>query len=89
MSFQGELVRWAGPSGWTFVTVPDHLVQAEPGAFGRVPVTATVDGHEWATSVWWDTRTDSWLLAVPARVRGGKDDGDLVDVTLDVDLSRR
>ena len=84
MTFKAELVRWAGPSGWTFVSVPEDLVHAEPGPFGRVPVVATVDGTEWATSVWWDTRSDGWLLAVPARVRGGKDDGDVVDVAVDI-----
>ena len=89
MSFQAELVRWAGPSGWTFVSVPDDLVHAEPGPFGRVPVVAIVDGTEWATSVWWDTRSDRWLLAVPARIRGDKDDGDAVDVTISLDGSRR
>ena len=42
---------------------------------------ATVDGVEWVTSVWRgkDGRT---LLAVPAKVRGAKGDGDRVKVEL-------
>jgi hypothetical protein len=50
-------------------------------------VTATVDGRTWSTSVWRDTRA-GWLLAVPARIRGGKDDGDVVTVEVEVDGSR-
>jgi hypothetical protein len=44
-------------------------------------VIATVDGVTWTTSVWRgkDGRT---LLAVPARVRGEKGDGDRVRVEL-------
>ena len=39
------------------------------------------------TSVWHD-RTNGWLLPVPARVRGRKDDGDVVLVSLEVDVKR-
>jgi len=44
-------------------------------------VQATVDGVTWSTSVWRgkDGRT---LLAVPAKVRGRKGDGDQVKVEL-------
>lgn len=44
-------------------------------------MTATVDATTWETSVWRgkDGRT---LLAVPARMRGTKGDGDTVKVTL-------
>jgi len=50
-------------------------------------VTATVDGRTWATSVWRDRRA-GWLLPVPARVRGQKDDGDVVTVEVRVDAAR-
>ena len=60
---------------------------ARAGHFGRVPVTATVDGMTWSTSVW-RGRDSGWLLAVPARVRRGKDDGATVLVAIAVDASR-
>jgi hypothetical protein len=46
---------------------------------------ATVDGTTWATSVWRgkDGRT---LLAVPAKVRGRKGDGDEVAVEIRFNL---
>ena len=57
------------------------------GAFGRVPVTATVDGIVWATSVWRE-REGRWLLPVPKKVRRGKADGDHVTASLALDTSR-
>jgi hypothetical protein len=48
--------------------------------WGRTPVRAVVDGVAWETSVWRAARSDRSLLAVPARVRGHKGDGDTVTV---------
>jgi uncharacterized protein YdhG (YjbR/CyaY superfamily) len=61
--------------------VPDRLAPPVTHGWGRTPVDATVDGTSWRTSVWrgTDGRT---LLAVPARVRGGKADGDRVRATV-------
>ena len=87
MSFEATLRRWTGPSAWVFAAVPEDRVALPPGPFGRVPVVATVDGTTWSTSVWRD-RENGWLLAVPARVRRGKDDGDSVLVSITVDHSR-
>ena len=79
--FRGLLFRYPGKGGWTFVPVPDRLSPPVTHGWGRTPVTATVDGHTWETSVWRgkDGRT---LLAVPKAVRGTKGDGDSVTVTL-------
>jgi hypothetical protein len=80
-SFRGKLFRYPGAAGWHFVPVPDRLSPPVTHGWGRTPVVATVDGHEWRTSVWRgkDGRT---LLAVPAKVRGKKGDGDSVSVKL-------
>lgn len=87
MPFTATLVRWPGAGAWVFAPVPAEHAPEHAGAFGRVPVTATVDGHTWPTSVWRDRRA-GWLLPVPARVRGGKDDGDAVTVEVEVDAGR-
>jgi hypothetical protein len=80
-SFRGKLFRYPGKGGWTFVPVPDRLAPPVTHGWGRTPVRATVDGHEWETSVWRgkDGRT---LLAVPKAARGTKGDGDTVAVRL-------
>ncbi|MFG2103805.1 DUF1905 domain-containing protein [Micromonospora echinaurantiaca] len=87
-TFEATLVRWSGPGGWVFAPVPEAHAPDAAGPFGRVPVTATVDGRTWSTSVWRD-RKAGWLLAVPARIRAGKDDGDVVTVAVEVDRARR
>ncbi len=87
MAFEARLVRWTGPNAWVFAPVPDDEAPDSAGAFGRVPVRATVDGRSWATSVWRDSRA-GWLLPVPARIRRDKDDGDTVVVSIEVDASR-
>jgi hypothetical protein len=87
MTFEARLVRWAGPAAWVFAPVPDEEAPDVVGSFGRVPVRATVDGQAWTTSVWRDRRA-GWLLPVPARMRQGKDDGDVVVVSIEVDTSR-
>jgi hypothetical protein len=80
--FRSRLFKYEGPGGWHFAPVPHKYSPPVTEAWGRTPVMATVDGHEWKTSVWRgkDGRT---LLAVPKHVRGAKGDGDLVDVKLE------
>ena len=87
MTFEARLVRWAGEGAWVFAPVPEQHAPETAGPFGRVPVVATVDGVRWTTSVWRDRRS-GWLLPIPARVRRGKDDGDVVEVDLEVDAGR-
>lgn len=86
-TFTATLVRWPGAGGWVFAAVPDEHAPDRAGSFGRAPVIATVDGRTWPTSVWRD-RTLGWLLAVPVRIRSGKDHGDPVTVTIDIDPGR-
>lgn len=79
--FTAVLFRYPGKGGWHFAPVPDKFAPPVTHGWGRSPVRATVDDQTWETSVWRgkDGRT---LLAVPAKVRGDKGDGDRVRVTL-------
>jgi hypothetical protein len=86
-TFEATLVRWPGVGGLVFAPVPNEHAPDAAGPFGRVPVTATVDGRVWKTSVWRD-RTAGWLLAVPTRIRQGKDHGDRVRVAITIDQTR-
>ncbi len=81
------LFRWQGEDAWVFAPVPAEHAPDGAGPFGRVPVIATVDGRTWRTSVW-RGKTGTWALAVPARIRAGKDDGDTVSVAVEVDHTR-
>lgn len=86
-AFTAELVEWDGSAAWHFVRVPDEHAPDFAGAFGRVPVIATVDDVTWSTSVWRD-KNSRWLLAVPKKVRHGKVDGDVVTAAIEVDDTR-
>jgi hypothetical protein len=81
MAFRARLFRIPGPGGWTFAPVPSRFAPPVTEGWGRTPVRAVVDGRAWDTSVWRD-RKHGTLLAVPARIRGGKGDGDVVTVEL-------
>lgn len=81
VTFRSKLFKYPGKGGWHFAPVPDKYAPPVTHGWGRTPVQAEVNGHVWDTSVWRgkDGRT---LLAVPAKVRGEKGDGDTVRVTL-------
>jgi hypothetical protein len=81
-SFTATLFRWSeGKGSWYFAPVPERFAPPVTHGWGRTPVTATVEGQTWQTSVWRgkDGRT---LLAIPKAIRGRKEDGDRVKVTL-------
>lgn len=80
-TFTTTLYRYPGVSGWVFARVPAEHAPPVTKGWGRTPVRATVDGQTWETSVWRD-RKHGTLLPVPKRIRGGKDDGARVDVSL-------
>ncbi|CAM2010610.1 DUF1905 domain-containing protein [Acanthopleuribacter pedis] len=79
--FEAELFRYPGKGGWTFAPVPDSHSPPVTHGWGRTPVTATVDGKSWETSVWRD-KSGQTLLPVPKKIRGNKGDGDRVTVSL-------
>ena len=81
VKFKAKLWRYPGKGGWHFVTLPEQYTPPVTHGWGRTPVAAVVDGHEWKTSVWRDKRKRT-LLAVPKVARNGKGDGDTVSVGL-------
>ena len=86
-SFTAELFCIDEPGGWHFVSIPDEHAPDDAGAWGRSPVIATVDGQQWATSAWRDTKR-GWLLSVPKKIRGMHEAGDIVSVSIEVDHTR-
>lgn len=79
--FTATLWKHYGQGGWYFVTLPDEYAPSSTYAWGRAPVLASVDGHEWKTSVWRE-KSGRTLLPVPKAARGGKGHGDVVRVRL-------
>ena len=77
--FTTTLSRVPGKGGWTYVLVPKALTPPVTRGWGQTPVTATVDGVTWETSVW-RTRGGTGFLPVPKRIRGAKEEGHRVRV---------
>lgn len=90
-TFTADVFAWDedGPS-WRFLRLPfevaDEIRDAagEPAGFGSVRVYVRIGGTVWATSVFPETASGSYLLPVKESVRDreGIDDGDTVTVRL-------
>jgi hypothetical protein len=92
-TFSADVFAWGedGPS-WRFLRLPldvaDEVrdVAGEPGGFGSVRVHVRIGQTVFATSVFPEKASGSYLLPVKKSVRDreGIDDGDRVTVRLDV-----
>ena len=84
-----EVWRYPGPGGWHFVTLPPEVadeVRARSVAkpFGSVSARVTLDAVSWETSLFADTKRESYLLPIKASVRrrAGIEAGDAVTLTI-------
>lgn len=89
--FRSELWLHSGDAAWHFVTVPidvgEEISDASAGerrGFGSVKVRATIGSTTWATSLFPDSASGSFVLPVKRQVRQAEDleDGDQVDVSV-------
>ena len=62
--------------GWTFVSLPKELSAEIRNNFkwleegwGRMKVTAKLGGTEWQTAIWFDTKQETYLLPLKAKIR--------------------
>jgi hypothetical protein len=62
--------------GWNFLFMPKELAKEIRASFksheegwGRMKVTAKIGGSEWKTSIWFDTKHDTYLLPIKAEIR--------------------
>ena len=87
--FTADLWRYTGQAAWYFVTLPhdiaddiDEITADTRRGFGSVRVEVTVGVTTWKTSVFPDTKSESFVLPVKkaVRVAEGLDDGSPVAV---------
>jgi hypothetical protein len=78
--FAADLWRYAGQAAWFFVTLPlavaddlDEITADSRRGFGSVRVEVTVGVTTWNTSVFPDTKSESFLLPVKKAVRLAED----------------
>ena len=62
--------------GWTFVSLPKELsIEVRENfkwmeeGWGRMKVTATLGKSKWQTAIWFDTKQDTYLLPLKAKIR--------------------
>ena len=62
--------------GWTFVSLPKELsieirenFKCLEEGWGRMKVTAKLGSSEWQTAIWFDTKQDTYLLPLKAKIR--------------------
>ena len=92
--FAGEVWYWRGPSPFHFVTVPPdaseqihELSSLLTYGWGVIPVTAQIGETTWTTSLF--PRDAGYALPLRASVRSAQDVtlGDVVRVTMRLDVS--
>ncbi len=92
LRFTGAIWHWRGPAPYHFVTVPDdesaQLHDVSPlvsYGWGMIPVTASIGGTDWTTSLW--PKNGGYVVPIKDVVRKGErlDIGDVVTVRLAID----
>ena len=75
-AFRAKLWKYEGPAGWCFVTIPKSTTkrirsihQDSEEGWGRLKATVTIGGSSWKTSIWFDTKAESYLLPIKVAIR--------------------
>lgn len=94
ISFRAKVIVWhTEAAAWRFLYVPKKesaTIRKEYGRFSRgfssLPVTVTIQKVSWETSIFYDSRSESYLLPLKAQVRkkAGITDDDAVACELKI-----
>ncbi|MAS56355.1 MAG: hypothetical protein CMJ44_17370 [Pimelobacter sp.] len=93
LEFSGPVFEWRGPAPFYFVTVPSESCAAIDDAkalvtygWGMIPVTVTLGATTWTTSLW--PKDEAYVVPLKVAVRRAErvEDGDVVDVRLEIAL---
>ncbi len=75
-SFSGELWKYGGDSSWWFICLPvedaediERFCSHRKRNFGSIRVNVTIGETSWQTSLFRDTKSNSYLLPVKAAIR--------------------
>ncbi len=75
-SFKAAPWRYAGAGGWYFVSLPVKMAKEirealrhEEEGWGRLKATACIGNSEWKTAIWFDTKSNTYLLPLKAEIR--------------------
>lgn len=88
-TFSGEVWIYSGEGAWYFVTMPNDLadeIQARTAGirrgFGSLRVHVTIGESHWATSLFRESKSGSYILPLKKEIRSKEKitEGDLVSV---------
>ncbi len=93
-TIRATILLWPGAmAAWRFLPIPKKetkIIREKYGAnargFGSLPVTATINKVSWQTSIFYDSRSESYLLPLKAIIRrkAGIEEGDTVACSLEI-----
>ncbi len=74
--FSTKMWKHGEPGGWHFVSLPktiskeirENLKWQEEG-WGRMKAQAKIGDVQWDSSIWFDTKMDTYLLPIKAEIR--------------------
>ncbi len=68
--------QYSSPGGWYFISVPEDVskeirenLKWQEEGWGRLKITAGIGSTQWKTSIWFDTKRNTYLLPLKADVR--------------------
>lgn len=74
--FRAKVWLYPGEAAWHFITVPKGLskeIKLEFGAmargWGSLPVSVQIGGSKWITSIFPDSKSNTYLLPVKSEIR--------------------
>lgn len=95
-TFRGKVWRYKGQSSWHFATLPKSLAsnirmahKSTEEGWGRLKVIAQIKKTRWETSIWFDSKANSYLLPIKGPVRKSENlaEGDPVYVRIEIEKS--
>ena len=91
--FNGVIHIYPVPAGWHFITLPKEVTEDINFYFGHtkrgwgsLPVTVTIGKTSWRTSIFADTKMETFLLPVKVEIRKKEilKEGDKVKLSLEI-----
>lgn len=74
--FSAKLWKDSTSGGWVFVSLPKNIskeirknLKWQEEDWGRMKAVATINNLEWSTAIWFDTKSNTYLLPVKAEIR--------------------
>jgi hypothetical protein len=74
--FLAKMWQYNPPYGWYFISLPQNTaheiresLQWQEEGWGRMKATAKIGNSVWETSIWFDTKLNTYLLPVKVEIR--------------------